>query len=97
MNTSFLISVDWSLDEAGHIQSACRNAGPLIDYDNSQLLTMVGEWTLAMIDCAKYLTGHGIGARFNGSIRQGAPFRGSCNGQTGPGSTCTQENISPST
>jgi glucan 1,3-beta-glucosidase len=80
-----------SLDEAGHIQSACGNAATLSNFNNNQLLTIVGEWTPAMTDCAKYLNGRGVGARYDGSIRQGAPFHGSCNGQTGPGSTFTQD------
>jgi aryl-phospho-beta-D-glucosidase BglC (GH1 family) len=80
-----------SLDEAGHIRSACGNAGPLSDFNKNQLWTIVGEWTPAMTDCAKYLNGRGIGARYDGSIRQGAPFHGSCNGQTGPGSTFNQD------
>ena len=43
---------------------------PRIDFNNSQLLTTVNEWALAimMIDCAKYLNDHGIGARRDGSI-----------------------------
>jgi glucan 1,3-beta-glucosidase len=55
------------------------------------MLTIVGEWTPAMTDCAKYLNGRGVGARYDGSITQGATFHGSCNGQTGPGSTFTQD------
>src|SRR5712672_236982 len=80
-----------SLDEAGHIQSACGNAAALSDFNNNQLLTIVGEWTPAMTDCAKYLNGRGAGARYDGSIRPGAPFHGSCNGQTGPGWSFTQD------
>jgi len=80
-----------SLDEAGHIRSACGNAGTLTDFNNNQLWTIVGEWTPAMTDCAKYLNGRGVGARYDGSFRQGAHVYGSCNGQTGPGSTFTQD------
>jgi glucan 1,3-beta-glucosidase len=80
-----------SLDEAGHIRSACGNAGPLSDFNKNQLWTIVGEWTPAMTDCAKYLNGRGVGARYDGSIRQGAPRYGSCAGKTGKGSTFSQE------
>jgi glucan 1,3-beta-glucosidase len=79
-----------SLDEAGHIRSACGNAGPLSDFDKSQLTTIVGEWTPAMTDCAKYLNGRFAGARYDGSISPGAPVYGSCNGQTGSGATFSQ-------
>ena len=43
---------------------------PRIDFNNSQLLTTVNEWTLInmMIDCAKYLNDHGIGVRCDRSI-----------------------------
>jgi aryl-phospho-beta-D-glucosidase BglC (GH1 family) len=80
-----------SLDEAGHIRSACGNAGPLSDFNKNQLWTIVGEWTPAMTDCAKYLNGRGVGARYDGSIRQGAPRYGTCPGKTGKGSTFSQE------
>jgi aryl-phospho-beta-D-glucosidase BglC (GH1 family) len=79
-----------SLDEAGHIQSACGNAGRLYEFNKNQLWTIVGEWTPAMTDCAKYLNGRGIGARYDGSIRSGAPYYGSCVGMTGKGSTFSQ-------
>ena len=80
-----------SLDEAGHIQSACGNAGRLSDFNKNQLWTIVGEWTPAMTDCAKYLNGRGIGARYDGSIRSGAPYYGSCVGMTGKGFTFSQK------
>lgn len=80
-----------SLSEAGHIQSACGNAGALSDFNKNQLWTIVGEWTPAMTDCATYLNGRGAGARYDGSISPGAPVYGSCQGQTGSGSTFTQD------
>jgi aryl-phospho-beta-D-glucosidase BglC (GH1 family) len=83
MDTSRPQSV--SLSEAGHIQSACENTGPLTNFNENQLWTIVGEWTPAMTDCAKYLNGRGVGARYDGSISKDAPVYGSCVGQTGPG------------
>ncbi|KAI9511875.1 glycoside hydrolase family 5 protein [Russula earlei] len=80
-----------SLDDGGHIQSACGNAGRLSDYNQNQLWTIVGEWTPAMTDCAKYLNGRGVGARYDGSINPGAPSFGSCNGLTGPGWSFSQD------
>jgi aryl-phospho-beta-D-glucosidase BglC (GH1 family) len=80
-----------ALGEAGHIQSACGNAGPLSDFNDNQLLTIVGEWTPAMTDCARYLNGRGAGARYDGTISPGAPVYGSCSGQTGSGSTFSQD------
>ncbi|KAH9980765.1 exo-beta-1,3-glucanase [Russula compacta] len=80
-----------SLNEAGHIQSACENAGPLSNFNANQLWTIVGEWTPVMTDCAKYLNGRGIGARYDGSIFPGAPVYGSCEGMTGPGWSFSQD------
>jgi len=80
-----------SKDNQGHIQSACGNAGLLIDYNQNNLWTIVGEWTPAMTDCAKYLNGRGVGARYDGSISQGAPIYGSCVGLTGPGWSFSQD------
>lgn len=80
-----------SLDNAGHIRSACSNAGSLSSFNHNQLWTIVGEWTPAMTDCAKYLNGRGVGARYDGSIRQGAPVYGSCNGMTGSGASFSQD------
>lgn len=80
-----------SLDDTGHIQSACSNAGSLSSFNHNQLWTIVGEWTPVMTDCAKYLNGRGVGARYDGSISQGAPVYGSCNGMTGSGATFSQD------
>jgi len=80
-----------SLSDQDHIRSLCGNAGPLTNFNQNQLWTIVGEWTPAMTDCAKYLNGRGVGARYDGSISSGAPSYGSCVGKTGKGSTFSQE------
>jgi len=80
-----------ALSDQDHIRSACGNAGPLTDYNQNQLWTIVGEWTPAMTDCAKYLNGRGVGARYDGSIDAGAPRYGSCVDKTGKGSTFSQD------
>ncbi|KAH8987334.1 exo-1-3-beta-glucanase [Lactarius hatsudake] len=43
------------------------------------------------IDCAKYLNGRGVGARYDGSIRPGAPSYGNCNSKTGSGASFSQD------
>lgn len=40
-----------------------------------------GEWTAAMTDCATYLNGYGIGARYDGTY-QGSSYVGSCAGKS---------------
>jgi glucan 1,3-beta-glucosidase len=41
---------------------------------------MVGEWSLATVDCAKWLNGYGTGSRFDGTF-PGSYVMGSCVGQ----------------
>ena len=84
-------SLQVSQDNQGHIQSACGNVGPLTNFNENNLWTIVGEWTPAMTDCAKYLNGRGVGARYDGSISPGAPSYGSCEGLTGPGWSFSQD------
>lgn len=50
------------------------------------LWLIVGEWTPAATDCATYLNGLGVGARFDGSY-PGSTRVGSCSGITGSSST----------
>ena len=66
-----------------HIDVACSYGS---DLANFHLWTIVGEWTPAPTDCAKYLNGRGRGARYDGSF-PGSSFVGSCSGKTGPRST----------
>jgi len=47
---------------------------------------IVGEWTPAATDCAKYLNGRGVGARYDGTMA-GSTRTGSCTGLTGSAST----------
>ena len=74
------------MSDQEHIQSACSHAN---DITSATLWVVVGEWTPAANDCAKYLNGRGIGARYDGSY-PGSTRVGSCNGLTGKGSTFSQ-------
>jgi aryl-phospho-beta-D-glucosidase BglC (GH1 family) len=60
-----------------HISAACQYQSTLAGFD---LWLLVGEWTPAMTDCAKYLNGRGEPSRYATTV-------GSCNGLTGSGST----------
>ncbi|KAA1468117.1 exo-1-3-beta-glucanase [Dentipellis sp. KUC8613] len=73
-----------------HIQTACSHGSTLADFNANQLWTIVGEWTPAMTDCAKYLNGRGIGARYDGSY-SGSQKVGSCNGKTGSASSFSSD------
>ncbi|KAI0766706.1 glycoside hydrolase superfamily [Trametes elegans] len=46
----------------------------------------VGEWPPAITDCARYLNGRGVGARYDGTLPN-STFVGSCDGQSGSGSS----------
>jgi len=63
-----------------HVNVACQKAS---DIATSNPSVVVGEWTPASTDCAKYLNGRGVGSRYDGSFGN-API-GSCKGKTGPG------------
>ncbi|EKM84058.1 hypothetical protein AGABI1DRAFT_51741 [Agaricus bisporus var. burnettii JB137-S8] len=69
--------------EQQHIQSAC-SSGPGLA--SAPLWAIVGEWTPAANDCAKYLNGRGVGSRYDGSF-PGSSRVGSCTGLTGKAST----------
>jgi len=66
-----------------HIQTACNLGSELSSFD---LWIVVGEWTPAMTDCAKYLNGRGVGSRYDGSY-PGSTRVGSCAGLTGGASS----------
>jgi glucan 1,3-beta-glucosidase len=65
-----------------HRQLVCNSAN---GYAGADKWTFVGEWTGAMTDCAKYLNGYGVGARYDGTF-PGSTFVGSCEGKSDIGS-----------
>ena len=70
-----------------HTQAACELTSTFSQFN---LWVIVGEWTPAYTDCAKYLNGRGIGARYDGSY-PGSTSVGSCEGMTGTGDTFSQD------
>ena len=71
------------MSDKEHINAACQTQSSLAGFD---LWLLVGEWSPAMTDCAKYLNGRGVGSRYAGTY-PGSTVVGSCNGLTGNGST----------
>lgn len=68
-----------AMSTAQHASTAC---GFVKDHVlTSDKWTIVGEWTGAMTDCAKYLNGKGIGARYDGTY-PGSSAIGSCAGKS---------------
>ncbi len=57
-----------------HRQAVCNSAWA---YSGADKWTFVGEWSGAMTDCATWLNGYGVGARYDGSY-PGSKFVGSC-------------------
>ena len=61
-----------------HVAAACALGPQLAQLDK---WTMVGEWTGAQTDCAKWLNGYGRGARYDGSFGPGSWRVGDCAGK----------------
>ncbi|THH17376.1 hypothetical protein EW146_g3420 [Bondarzewia mesenterica] len=79
--------IEFSLSLSSTIAAAtCDRASDISSFNTNQLWTIVGEWTPAMTDCAKYLNGRGVGSRYDGSY-PGSTRVGSCNGKTGSASS----------
>jgi glucan 1,3-beta-glucosidase len=70
-----------------HISTACSKKGQYASFD---LWTVVGEWTLAFTDCAGYLNGRGVGARYDGSY-PGSSYIGNCAPWTGNGNAFSSD------
>jgi len=58
-----------------HVQTACA-AGPQVAGTDKWLI--VGEWTGAQTDCAKWLNGLGKGARYDGTLDGSSGYYGDC-------------------
>jgi glucan 1,3-beta-glucosidase len=56
---------------------------------DQNLWTVVGEWTPATADCAKYLNARGVGSRYEGTY-PGSSRVGSCTGLTGSAASFSQ-------
>lgn len=68
-----------SMDINAHVNTVCR-----LGHDHLRKVdkwTIVGEWSGALTDCAKYLNGKGIGARYDGTYGSGGGKIGSCAGK----------------
>ncbi|TFK40345.1 glycoside hydrolase family 5 protein [Crucibulum laeve] len=68
-----------------HVSFACGYMQSLSSYASSNLWTVVGEWSNAVTDCAQWLNGRGVGARWDGTWFPGptSQVHGSCTNFTG--------------
>ncbi|KAF1981657.1 glycoside hydrolase family 5 protein [Aulographum hederae CBS 113979] len=63
-----------------HVKSACGFGNQM---KSNNKWTISGEWTGGITDCAKWLNGLGVGARYDGTyaINGGSSYIGSCDGK----------------
>lgn len=66
-----------AMSPSAHVSAACALGPQLAGTDK---WTIVGEWTGAQTDCAKWLNGLGKGARYDGTF-PGSSTVGSCDGK----------------
>ena len=71
-----------------HISYACGLSQSYTDFQSSNIWTVVGEWSNALTDCATWLNGRGVGARWDGTWGNtpNQQVFGSCDGYTGSSS-----------
>ncbi|GAA5911813.1 hypothetical protein JCM5296_005376 [Sporobolomyces johnsonii] len=80
---------DLAMNQTERIKAVCSTK----DYyaqSQSNLWTIIDEWTSATTDCAGSLNGRGIGSRYDGSYPNSTAI-GTCNGKTGNGSTFSED------
>jgi len=73
-----------------HISFACTYMQSLGSFAATNLWTVVGEWSNAVTDCAMWLNGRNVGARWDGSY-PGSEVHGNCTAFTGNYTTWTQD------
>ncbi|KAH8826615.1 glycoside hydrolase family 5 protein [Flagelloscypha sp. PMI_526] len=74
-----------------HISFSCSNLTSLQSFNSQNIRTVIGEWSNAPTDCAKWLNGYGVGARWEGKWYQDNQVHGSCDNMTGPYVNYSQE------
>lgn len=76
-----------------HISYACNLSQSFADFESSNIWTVVGEWSNALTDCALWLNGRGVGARWEGQWGDASNQQvfGTCEGYTGNYSTFSQD------
>lgn len=61
-----------------HVANACSNGAKVAGTDK---WLIVGEWTGAQTDCAKWLNGLGKGSRYDGTSDKSTGYYGNCDGK----------------
>lgn len=69
------------------VQTACQAGPPLASFTRSgNIWTIIGEWSTAPTDCAMWLNGRNVGARWDGTYLGQTQVFGNCSGLTGDSS-----------
>ncbi|KAF8589811.1 glycoside hydrolase family 5 protein [Ramaria rubella] len=77
--------------QAEHISSACTIGPPLANFSSTNIWTVIGEWSIAITDCAQWLNGRGVGARWDGTFPGQSQVFGNCTGLSGDTSTFSDD------
>lgn len=64
-----------AMDINAHVSTACGFGSQMA---STNKITVSGEWTGAMTDCAKWLNGYGTGARYDNTFEGDGKVYGSC-------------------
>ncbi|KAF8071947.1 glycoside hydrolase family 5 protein [Lyophyllum atratum] len=76
------LELNRSFDE--HIAFACTYSDSLSSFQASNIWTIIGEWSNAVTDCAKWLNGRGVGSRWDATwFPPNSQYHGSCANFTG--------------
>ncbi|KAF9484376.1 glycoside hydrolase family 5 protein [Pholiota conissans] len=83
--------LDRSFDD--HINFACTYIQSLTSFANSNMWTILGEWSNAVTDCAQWLNGRGVGARWDGTWfpSSNSVVHGTCSNYTGSYTSWTND------
>ncbi|KAG8750908.1 exo-1,3-beta-glucanase [Serendipita sp. 396] len=75
-----------------HVSFMCNRVSEFTSYTSNNLWLVMGEWSNAITDCAKYLNGRGVGARWDGTYTPGGgEVLGTCQGMTGSYTTFSED------
>ncbi|GJJ08695.1 hypothetical protein Clacol_002914 [Clathrus columnatus] len=75
-----------------HITAGCQIGPPLANFTaEGNIWTIIGEWSTAPTDCAMWLNGRNIGARWDGTFPGQTQVFGNCSGLTGNSSTFSDD------
>jgi len=76
-----------AMSDQDRLNTICRKGD---EFAGSKPWIVIGEWSLATTDCARWLNGRNIGARYDASY-PGSPYVGDCSQKTGDGLNFSSE------